>query len=377
MALQLTVIAGDTAAESRWIRALKAALGTLAQPEILPGQGGNAPLGQVVFVDGGMPGLRDALERIERRGRALFLIVREEEGMPEALAEGRVDDVLIFPFRPLEVLGRVRQHQQATMWEEVTKLNTSFTEVIARLQEDLKLAERLQRNKLPARFPEVRGFRIASRYLAGMRSGGDHFDLAESRDGQQLSIVLSDSSSYGLSSAVLSVLMKVAMKLSAEETRSCRETVRKIHEELALTLGEKDRLSLFYGIVSRKDYRLRFLNLGNSCALLAPPKGEFAEVSSQGPLLTQKSGLPEGEESVLPLLPESRLALVSDGFVECLGGMPAVLEVLNRHRASEAVDCINELVFKVKERFTEPDELPAQDCTAVLFDVEARVMRVV
>ncbi|MCM2323678.1 MAG: SpoIIE family protein phosphatase [Oligoflexia bacterium] len=377
MAYNLTVIASDPVTESRWARALGSALSGLADVAITPGNGGVAAPGQLVFIDGAFRGLAELLATLDRRQRAIFLLVPEGSPVPPELTGGKVDDVLVYPFRPLEALSKVRQFQQVLMWDEVMKLNSSFTEVIARLKEDLKLAERLQRSKVPSRFPEVRGFKIGSRYLAGMRSGGDHFDLAESRDGQQLSMVLSDSSSYGLSSAVLSVLMKVAMKLSVEEVRSARETVRKIQEELALTLGEKDRLSLFYGIVSRRDYKLRYLNLGSSCALLAPPKEDFIEISSQGPAITQKGGMPDGSENEVTLLPESRLALVSDGFVECVGGMPAVLEILNRHRAGDAVDCINELVYKVKEKFTEPDDLPAQDCTAVLFDVDARVMRVV
>ena len=33
------------------------------------------------------------------------------------------------------------------------------------------------------------------------------------------------------------------------------------------------------------------------------------------------------------------------------------------------------VVFKVKSAFTEPDDLPAQDCTAVLFDMDSKVLR--
>jgi serine phosphatase RsbU (regulator of sigma subunit) len=263
------------------------------------------------------------------------------------------------------------------MWEEVSHLNASFSGLIERLQQDLKLAERLQKSKSPVRFPEVKGFKVTSRYLAGMKSGGDHLDLAESKTGSQLSLVLADSSSYGLSSSLLSVLMRVAMKLSQEEVRSCEDTVRRIYEELLLMLNDKDKLSLFYGIVSRKDYCLRYVNLGTSCAFYAQPGQDFRSLPSQGAQITRaSSGLPAQDfQRELPLDPNGRLALISDGFLEVMGGEAEVLKALNQYRDAESADFLNELVFQLKSKFNEPDDLPAQDCTAVLLDVDARILR--
>lgn len=255
MDLKATVIANDRERESRLTRELEAVCNTLDGFRVKVSTDPEQP-GEIVFVDGGMRGVDDAIDSIDRRGRALFLIVSENELTPRALLESRVDDVLVHPFRPLEVQSKLLHYQQILMWDEVSRLNASFTEVIQELHEDLKLAERLQKSRLPQRFPELKGMKVASRYAAGARSGGDHFDLAESQDGNVLSMVLTDSSSYGLSSAVLGALIRVANRLSAEQVRSSVDTVRKIREELVATLKEKDRLSLFYGVLSRKDYRL-------------------------------------------------------------------------------------------------------------------------
>ena len=75
------------------------------------------------------------------------------------------------------------------MWKHVMTINDSVTETLQSLHDDLQMAERLQKAKLPKRFPSIKGFQISSRYLAGMRSGGDHFDLAESKDKAKLSLV--------------------------------------------------------------------------------------------------------------------------------------------------------------------------------------------
>lgn len=379
MALHITVLAADSATETKWAHHLKPMLaeGSLG----LASQEEPEAYGQVVFVDAAMPGLESALAKPPRPGRAVFLIAPEGSGASvdqcaSLIVAGQADDALVFPFRALEVQSKIRQHQQILMWDEVAKLNVSFSGVIERLQEDLKLAERLQKSKAPIRFPEIKGLKVSSRYLAGLRSGGDHLDLAESRNGNQLSVVLADSSSYGLSSSLLSVLMRVAMKLSSEEVRSCEETVRRIHDELALTLNEKDRLSLFYGVISRKDYRLRYINLGTSCAFYASPGKEFRMLPSQGAPISTGETLPAHpfqEEVVLE--PSGRLALISDGFLEAIGGQHQVADVLNRYRGAEAADFLNELVFQLKSGFSDPDDAPVQDSTAVLFDIDSRILR--
>jgi serine phosphatase RsbU (regulator of sigma subunit) len=207
-----------------------------------------------------------------------------------------------------------------------------------------------------------------------MKAGGDHFDLAEAASGNQLSVVLSDSSSYGLSSAVLSVLVRVAVKLTAEEVRSCESTVQAIQDELLLTLGEKDRLSMFYGAISRKDYRLRYVNMGSSAAFYAPPKTGFSRLSSQGPAFSKQNQV-KISQAEIELQPEGRLVLVSDGFIGAAGGDMGLVELLNRFRDRESADLLNELVFQVKEKFAEPDDMPAQDCTVALFDIDARILR--
>jgi serine phosphatase RsbU (regulator of sigma subunit) len=382
MSLHVTILAADASAELKWVHHLKSVAHEFSdmRMEIGSQEQGPASYGQIVFVDGQMPGLDAKIEGLDRSGRAIFLIASESTQNPhwaELISSGKVDDALIFPFRALEIQSKLRHYQQILMWEEVSRLNASFTGLIERLQEDLRLAERLQKSKSPIRFPEVKGFKVTSRYLAGMRSGGDHLDLAESKNGNQLSVVLSDSSSYGLSSSLLSVLMRVAMKLSQEEVRSCEDTVRRIHEELLLTLNDKDKLSLFYGIVSRKDYCLRYVNLGTSCAFYAQPGQNFRLLPSQGEMITRASaGLPKQDfQAELPLEPQGRLALISDGFLEVMGGEAQVLKALNQFRDAESADFLNELVFQLKSRFEAPDDLPAQDCTAVLLDVDARILR--
>ncbi len=377
MELQLTVLGKDPASEAKLVMEIRTSLASLVEASVRAASE-STQWGQILFIEQGVDHLEKLLAGLDRGGRAVFLVMEDRGGAPElpkVFVDGQVDDVLLRPLRALEVLSKVRHYQQLLMWDEVSRLNESFRGLIERLQEDLKLAERLQKSKVPSRFPDVKGFRIASRYLAGMKSGGDHFDLAESQDGNLLSVVLTDSSTYGLSSNVLAVLMRVAMKLSANEARSCQDTVRKIHEELALTLGAKDKLSLFYGVLSRKDYKMRYLNLGTSMAFYCAPGKSFEPLHAHSGLITQTSGMPAVEEVELCLEPGGRLIVLSDGFIDAGGGVQDMVALLSRFRDRESEDLLNELVFAVKSKFTESDDVPQQDCSAAIFDVDARIIR--
>jgi serine phosphatase RsbU (regulator of sigma subunit) len=377
MSLLLTVCAENLSKESFWVEQLRKVLESFDEIRIdLASK--SQDLGQAVFVDFSMKNVEKFIEKIDRKGRAIFLIISESNSLPILWKEGKVDDVVIAPFRTLEILSKLRYYDQILMWNEVAELNASISGVLKKLQEDLQLTERLQKENLPKRFPNIKGFKVASRYFAGGRPGGDYFDLAESKDKALLSLILTHSTSYGLSNAVLTALMRVTMKLTLEqmaEDGATAEVVRRIYDELTLTLGEKDQLSFFYGTIHRQDHSLRFLNLGNTQVYYAQAQGEFERLPQQGKAIS-KSARSFEKEAKIQLETDGRLVLLSYGFVEALGGEQPIRNILNRFREKDATDLLNELAFKMKSKLEEEDGgIPLQDCTTLILDVDNRVIR--
>jgi serine phosphatase RsbU (regulator of sigma subunit) len=372
-----SVIAGERKQAQRLAGELEQVVDSMLSIEVGGQESSALATADVLFIDAETPGLEELLTELDRSARAVYLIVREGAEVPALLISGQVDDVLVHPFRGLEVLSKLRQYQRSLDYQEIVELNESYSQVVEKLQSNLELAARLQKSKLPLRFPDVRGFKITSRYLAGVRPGGDYADLAESRDGNQLAIVLTDASSYRLSSAVLDALPRVMGKVSIEDARSCIGSARRIRDGVLATLTEQDRLSLFYAILSRKDYKLRFVNLGTSRAFYASPGKPFEELTTQGDAIQRASGVRVRveEDGEVTLEPEGRLAIFSDGFVQIAGGAAKLIEILNRFRGADPKDSINELAFRVKSPLTSEDDLPARDCTAVIFDVDSRLIR--
>ncbi len=332
--------------------------------------------GQTLLIDASMKHLEQFIQKIDRQGKVIFLIVEERSGLPSLWIEGKVDDVLIVPFRALEVFSKLRHYEQILMWNEVAKLSESITGLFGQLREDFQLTERLQKRSQPKRFPRIKGFQVVSRYFSGTKPGGDYFDLAETQDKSHLSLILTHSTSYGLSSAVLTALMRVAMKLTLDRlgaNGAVSDIVRRIYEELAVALNEKDQLSIFYGAIHRRERVLRFLNHGDALVYYAYSGQDFVRLPRQGKVLTQAS-LSLGSEVKMSLDDKGRLVLLSFGFVEAIGSEDKIHEILNEFREREPVDLLNELAFRTKSNLKGEDDLPAQDCTALVLDVDEQLI---
>lgn len=380
--LGIRILAQDSKTESQWISALNGCLSTFSESiRFISSHTDHGNEGELILVDRKTPNLTDVLKSLDRNGKSVFLIVDEYDKSWDWDHESasHIDDVLVYPFRRIEVESKIRFHHHLRMWNEVHELNHSFTQTLQSMDDDVRLAERLQKAKVPTRFPPVKNLQVKSRYLAGMKSGGDHFDLAESKDGTRLSILLSDSSSYGLSSAFLSALMRTTVRLSQNELRSSVETVKLIHEELSLTLKEKDSLSLFYGILSRKDFKLRYAHLGDSGFFVARKGKSFQQIDAHSPAIHAKGFDPTRlKEGVWVVEPEDRIVILSDGYGEACGGWSDTIRLLDRFRDRELTDLLNELTFEVKRKLKEEDgetEMPSQDCTALVFDVDSKILR--
>ena len=346
---------------------------------------GKGFIDSIVLLDEEMPGIEEFISQFDRKKKWVVLLTRvplassNEVLLPQLWSQGKVDDVFVAPFRTLELLSKLRLFSQVLMWTEVVKANTSMAETLGTLGEELNVLSRIQKSKLPKRYFHIKNFHVLSRYLAGEKSGGDYFDLFESEDQRQLTLFLSHSTSYGLSSAVLSVLIKVTLALGQEAVSApggLNATLGQIYQELLLTLGEKDQLSLFYGVILSEERLLRFINLGSSQAFLANHGKGFQALGILREPMSQSVPFSPQDEVQVPFPRGSRLLVLSRGFVESVGGTDKVIDLLSAFIEKDPRDLLNELVYQVKSRLKSKDDLPLQDCSVLYFDSTVQVAKI-
>ena len=309
----------------------------------------------------------------------VLLMITETDRIEKLMARpeiAHVDEFLIEPVRMNDVFLLLRRMDLERSWRDVSAMNAVLDGSLAGLREDLKLAERLQKSRLPVKFGPFKGMTVKSRYLAGLKSGGDYFDVIENDDQSKISLLMSDASSYGLSSALLTTLMRMTVYLGREGDRAPREVVRGIHSEILRSMKETDTLSFFYGTLSKKDYRLKYVHYGK-LHLYHAARGEPYQLieGNASPILgREKSKWWDHPERELVLSGDDRLFLCSDGFVAAANGTEALTRTLNEFRERESVDVLNELAFYVKGKLGE-DDLPPEDASALSIEVDSRILR--
>ena len=374
MSIRIDVYAVDAEKERVWVNELRALLSSIEDIQIFLGNQ-QEPHGQIILIDGEDPNHEGLLHSLQwsRKGRAIFLVVDESQTIvPNVFGDHQVDDLIVHPFRLLEVVSKVKLYEQLILWQELIHVNSSLTEVLDYFREDLSLTERLHQAQVPKRFPEVNGFKVANRYLAGLRSGGDYFDLAESNNKNHLSLMMTHSSSYGLCSSVVSILMRAALKLSINQLDESGVTalvVRQISDEISLTLGERDSLTLFFGNILRKERVFRYTHCGDVLFFYAPQGKDFEIKQAQSARIHLEQSLAEVTEDSFPIAEGGRIVLLSAGFLESVqGGQDGLLQVLNSLRDVEIEKVLNEFIYRVKSQWGDV-EMPARDCSALIFEI--------
>lgn len=374
MKIKIEIYCQDLKRKKKWLSELTHLVSTSPDLEVC-GRDLESPSGQILLIDGSDESAEELIHSFQqnRKGRALLLVVDDHvTQLPHLLHSHQVDDVLVYPFRFLEVLSKFKYHEKLILWQEVVRVNSSLSEVLEYFQDDLSLAERLQKAQVPKRFPAIQGFKIANRYLAGMRSGGDYFDLAESKDQNHLSLMMTHASSYGLCSSVVSILMRAALKLTLnqlDEEGVTSVIVQKISDEISLTLGEKDSLTLFFGNLVRKERVFRYTHCGDLLFFYAPPGKGFQIRQAQGARIYFKHSLSGVVEESFPVAEGGRMVLLSAGFVESVrGGQEALIQILDQLRKQDVEEVFNEIIYQVKSQWGDLD-MPARDCSGLIFDI--------
>jgi sigma-B regulation protein RsbU (phosphoserine phosphatase) len=326
----------------------------------------------ITFVDSGKSDWQSWARGFDRAGRSLVLVVDEKDMLPKGEDLALVDDVLVYPFRVSEILSMVRHHFQKRELEEIRE---ESGKVLSELFEANQLIEKVIQARTPSRFTGIKGIQVMSRHLSGLKPGGDYFDLFESESKDFLNILLVDSSSYGISAALLGMILSSSAKIASSAHLSAHHWVKSIYEELKVTLGEQGHFSLFFGRLNRRDYSLRYQSYGSIEGYHLSKSGSHVRLEKTGDAISNRNLPGEEAERVIYLEPNDRVVLLSDGFVKGVGGEVILSRLFSEKQEQEPFALVNELTFQIKSKLSPGETFPGEDCSAIVFDIESRVLR--
>lgn len=314
----------------------------------------------------------------------LVLAMDDESKAPETYFQGLVDDLITMPVRAWDVLRVIHFHKTLLALRELEKDSFAIPELLKKIQDDIHTAQKIQRRLIKDKFPVMGGLSIKSKYWCGLKAGGDYFDVFEFPNSDYIGMILTDASSYSLSTNLLGSLMQFSVHVGRDNLENPAAIVKALHGKLSEVMNEKDKLSIFYGILNRKTYQFRYVDCGNIFAIHRNAHGANTWIAEgKFPELTKVKGeIAQVKEALLE--PGDRFVLCSDGWKESFHGTfeKTIASLLGTHKDSQ--DLLNEMGFALRknvekdldpEEITEEFPMPAQDCSVLIFDVAKNLLR--
>jgi GAF domain-containing protein/anti-sigma regulatory factor (Ser/Thr protein kinase) len=239
--------------------------------------------------------------------------IRSLLGVP-LLAEGRVIGVLhVGTLEPREFTYEDQELLQLAADRAAPAIEN------ARLFEQRRVAEALQRTLLPTELPTIAGLEVASRYVPAGSSGlgGDWYDVFELPE-SRIAIAVGDVVGHGVAAATVMAQLRTALRAYAAEGHDSASVVGAV-DHLMWQLGPTAMTTLAYVVLDPLEETLELVNAGHLPPLMLDPSGEprFLTVEGGLPLGVSQTEVYAGQ--VFPFPAGAAVLLFTDGLVERRG----------------------------------------------------------
>jgi serine phosphatase RsbU (regulator of sigma subunit) len=258
---------------------------------------------------------------------------------------------------------RKRNDSQELLLKELAVKNVALEQALAelraamatvaeheRVKRDLEIAREIQRQMLPAVFPQLPGLQLYGITVPSRWVGGDFYD-AVSLGTQRLSLLLGDVSGKGIPAAMQMARLMGEFRACVSH-RSDPEGVMQVLNELLCQRNVQwtSFVTVQYLILDLAQWRVQFICAGHPPILLCRADGRIECLGSQ-------PNLPLGVDDTFvycheehPLEPGDRILLYSDGAYEVqstqgeMFGLPRLVDLFATGPAAPAmaIDAIQE-----------------------------------
>lgn len=181
-----------------------------------------------------------------------------------------------------------------------------------RIEEELKIARRIQASLLPNRLPSSGWLRAAGASLPCRTVGGDYYDLRPAGE-EAWALAVADISGKGVGAALLAALLE-GMFVTAPYTRlPIGELMGRVNRFLIERTGGEQYATVFYGLLERSG-RFRVVNAGHPPGLLRRA-GQVLRVPAGAPPLGLLEEAAYAVEEI-QMAPGDALVLYTDGLTD-------------------------------------------------------------
>ena len=233
-----------------------------------------------------------------------------------------------------------------------------------RVEQELRVARRIQQASLPKEVPTLEGWQISPFYQPAREVGGDFYDFHLLSEGR-LGVVVGDATGKGVPAAlVMSTTCGMLQAVSeALDSISPGEVLSRVNETLVDRIPQNMFVSCFYGVLDPKSATFTYANAGHDLPYLWHG-GCAEELRARGmPLGLMPEMSYEQKEIVLE--PTDSALLYSDGLVEAhdpqgeMFGFPRLRELVAEYAEERSLGeaLLEELYSFVGEGWEQEDDI--------------------
>jgi serine phosphatase RsbU (regulator of sigma subunit)/predicted ester cyclase len=191
------------------------------------------------------------------------------------------------------------------------------------LEQELRVARRIQQASLPEEVPTLEGWQISPYYQPAREVGGDFYDFFELQDGR-VGVVVGDATGKGVSAALVAAATSSMVRAVAQALGSSSpgEVLARVNETLVARIPSNMFVTCFYAILDTKSAGLRYANAGHDLPYLRGRSSEDAEE-------LRARGMPLG---LMPEMSYEEKEIVLDAGDSVLFYSDGLVEAHDRHR---------------------------------------------
>jgi serine phosphatase RsbU (regulator of sigma subunit)/ketosteroid isomerase-like protein len=204
-----------------------------------------------------------------------------------------------------------------------------------RVEQELRVARRIQQASLPKEVPTLEGWRISPLYRPAREVGGDFYDFHLLSEGK-LGLAVGDATGKGVPAAlVMSTTCGMLRLVAQSNSSSPGEMLQRVNEALFPYIPPNMFVTCFYAILDPSSGRLIYANAGHDLPYLHR-NGEAEELRARGMPLGLMPGMGYEENETILEAGEAVL-FYSDGLVEAhdskgeMFGFPRLRGLVAKH----------------------------------------------
>lgn len=324
--------------------------------------------------------IRSCLKKVQNTGNELLLNLSETE-----YSKAGLRNLLFVPIRirgeitaalglvnkrdgdflsPDTKLARVIAEHAGSRMEHLVLYKESLEQT--RLQVEADLAQRVQLNLLPKKFPKITGLDLWAGSQPASHVGGDFYDFINTPN-KPFTFTVGDVSGKGMPAALLMAMTRTVIrtKTNIEPSPSPEVILDKCNEELYDDFTEVSMFAtVFIGQFDENSEQLTYANAGHSPVIYCPADGEPRMLEADG---TAMGVLPTSlsEDHTITMKKGDVLVVATDGFSEASNTneeffgydrLLKVIKVLSKKPAKSIVEGLYETISNFSAGHQQDDD---------------------